>query len=93
MQHRGRLRWPPAALTWARRERGWYEATDPEGNRWRIVQAATRRWDVYRNGETFATWPASLAEAKAEAEEDADPAARERRDAIRARWAARRKES
>ena len=69
-------------LRWTRVSRGWYEATAPDGSWWRIVRAASYRWEVISRGDVVFSWPATLAEAKLAAEEEADPVARQRRDEL-----------
>lgn len=81
----------PAPLTWRRDPATWkYHATAPNGDRWHVVQASSRRWDVCRNGRLFADWPSTLADAKWAAEQEADPVARERAAAMRREREARR---
>ena len=79
------------ALGWERDPQTWkYHATDAEGDRWHIIQATSSRWEVYRNGSLVFDWPHTLADAKWHAEEEADPAARARREVRRAELAERR---
>lgn len=62
-------------LDWERVRPGVYKATGDDGSQWRIVQATSRRWEVYRDGAAVATWPHTLAEAKWLAEREQQPPA------------------
>lgn len=82
-----------APLTWDRQDVGCYGAVDPEGTRWRVVQAGSHRWEVYENGSDWCS-AFSLGEAKGlveyEVEERLDPELHARREARRAERRARR---
>jgi hypothetical protein len=69
-----------AQLCWVREMPGVYTSRGRHDDRWRIVQATSDRWSVYRDGADFDLGAISLAEAKMAAEEEDDPAARARRD-------------
>lgn len=52
-----------AGLTFERPELGVYRAVVDDGTVWRIVQAASRRWDLYRDSTLFHS-VVTLADAK-----------------------------
>ena len=57
------------AIAWRRIQRGWYETTDPSGDRWRIIQHGSQHWQAARSNGTLyqndgPRWH-SLTEAKA----------------------------
>ncbi len=79
------------ALDWSKVRPGWYEATDPDGTRWRIVQSGNYRWEVILPGvrEVSEFEGETLAEAKMSVEEEVaerlDTSLRARREERRSR--------
>ena len=55
-----------SGLVWERCDRGWYEAVDSEGTRWRIVQRTSSAWSIFDLGGVDYGEQGSLADAKAE---------------------------
>jgi len=76
-------------LNWSKIQVGWYEATDPQGTEWRIVEGGYRRWEVYRPADATldfvaATFREGMLFVEQEVAERLDPALRTIREARRA---------